>query len=133
MGECKNERKFNFILPMGADPMNEVNSDYLVKKYPVLYEHRQSFSVGDGWFKILDELSRELTKIIEETGCSCRCSDVKEKYGTLRFHMDTETDEMSKLIAKAEAKSSETCEHCGGKGLLRGLRWVTTLCDKCYN
>jgi len=108
MSEEKDERKFNLIIPLGADPMNEVNTEYLVKKYPVLYEYRQAFSVGDGWFKIVDELSRDLSKIIEETGCSCRCSDVKEKYGTLRFHMDTETDEMSKLIAKAEALSSET-------------------------
>jgi hypothetical protein len=132
MSEEKDERRFNFILPLGAAPMNEANTEFLVKKYPILYEYRKSFACGDGWFKILDKLSRDLTKIIEETGCSCRCSDVKEKYGTLRFHMDTETDEMSKLIAQAEAVSSETCENCGGKGLIRGLKWVTTLCDKCY-
>lgn len=111
--------------------MNEKNTLYLVETFPILYEHRQFFACNDGWFKILDDLSRDLTNIIEETGCSCRCDDVKEKYGELRFYMDTETVEMSTLILKAEKLSSVTCELCGAQGKLIGTTWVSTLCIDC--
>ena len=77
--------------------MNEQNTDFLIKTYTPLYEYCPIFECEDGWFELIKELSAELLKIIDETDCSCRASQVKEKYGTLRFYMDTETDEMSKL------------------------------------
>jgi hypothetical protein len=64
--------------------------------------------------------------------CYPRASQVKEKFGTLRFYMISETDEMSKLISEAEAKSAITCEFCGEPGELRNTGWYITLCDKCH-
>ena len=57
---------------------------------------------------------------------------VKEKYGTLRFYMSCETDEISALIEEAEAFSTRTCEVCGNPGILRGEKWFLVRCDKCY-
>lgn len=58
---------------------------------------------------------------------------IKEKFGTLRFYLSEETDEMSKLIEEAEAKSAETCEVCGAPGtpgtLGKNGYWITTLCE----
>lgn len=75
----------------------------------------------------------------EVVKCSCaewsdnrpRASQVKEKFGTLRFYMTCETDEMDKLIQEAEHLSAVTCEECGEPGELRGTSWLTTLCDSC--
>lgn len=71
--------------------------------------------------------------------CSCEkysasypcASQVKEKFGTLRFYMTSETEEMSAAIREAEHKSAETCEDCGSPGVLRRGGWVLTQCDKC--
>jgi len=57
---------------------------------------------------------------------------MKEKYGTLRFYMSCETDEISDLIAEAEALSSQTCENCGALAKMRGTRWMEVKCDDCF-
>jgi hypothetical protein len=57
---------------------------------------------------------------------------VKEKYGTLRFYMSCETDEITDLISDAEALSSQTCESCGEPAKMRGKFWLEVKCDKCY-
>lgn len=59
-------------------------------------------------------------------------SQVKEKFGTLRFYMTTSTLEMGKLIDEAEELSAKTCEECGKPGNLRKKHyWVYTACDEC--
>jgi len=60
-----------------------------------------------------------------------RASQVKEKFGTLRFYMTHTTDKMDKLIGEAEKLSEVTCENCGEPGTLRQDGWWRTLCDKC--
>ena len=122
----------------------------LCKKYPRLYADRFApmqntamcwgFQCGDGWYKIIDQLSSELEKIIVQyikdnpysADCYLRASTVKEKYGTLRFYMVSETAEMSALIRKAEKQSAKTCEVCGEPGKLRGRAWYSTRCTPCW-
>lgn len=58
-----------------------------------------------------------------------RASQIKEKYGTLRYYMTCETDEMSKYIGLAEGLSSEVCEQCGKWGKTRGEYWLYTACE----
>lgn len=60
-----------------------------------------------------------------------KASQVKEKYGELRFYMTSATDEMYELIDEAEEKSRYICETCGAPGSTRGTGWLTTLCDDC--
>lgn len=55
-------------------------------------------------------------------------SQVKEKYGTLRFYMDCTTDEMQEWISEAERQTETTCEKCGEPGVLRGPGWYFTAC-----
>ena len=71
--------------------------------------------------------------------CHCRgfklnhpcASQVKEKFGDLRFYMTSATEEMWTLIHEAEKLAGETCEACGKPGEQRGGGWVLTLCDDC--
>lgn len=118
--------------------MNEKNTKYLLEKYPDLYSNHKlpisqscmafGFEVGDGWFKLIDELSAAIVKISPET----KASQVKEKFSGLRFYTDFSSDAVDKLIEKAEAESFKICENCGKPGKCRGKGWLTTLCEKCW-
>lgn len=55
---------------------------------------------------------------------------VKEKYGTLRFYMNYETEVISKYIRLAELLSESTCEKCGASGKIRGTGWMYVACDE---
>lgn len=93
------------------------------------------FECSDGWFKLIWDLSEKLEKIILELPEKDRerfCAvQVKTKFAGLRFYMDAQTEEMSKLIDEAENLSYEICEYCGEKGKLYDDGWMTTLCEKC--
>lgn len=105
----------------------------LIKSFPLLYKNLTHFECGDGWFKIIWDLSEKLEALIGGMGGEdCFASQVKEKYASLRFYMESPSSEMKPLIAEAEKKSSETCEECGAYGRLRKLSWVMCLCDACY-
>jgi hypothetical protein len=91
------------------------------------------FETDDGWFRIIHELSAELEELIRRLPAGERdeyyAVQVKEKFGTLRFYMNMETEEMSRAIREAEGRSASACEVCGRPGTLRGGGWLKTLCD----
>ncbi len=122
----------------------------LCAAFPLLYADRNKpmretcmcwgFEHGDGWFSIIWDLSEKLERMIaaldpadfpEGYGLP-RASQVKEKYGTLRFYMTASTDEMEDAIREAEKLSARTCERCGAPGSLRGRGWLSTRCDSCW-
>jgi hypothetical protein len=82
----------------------------------------------------LEEINRRLPPGDGEKNKVEACQ-VKEKFGTLRFYVDTASDvddEACRLISEAEAESARTCEECGapGKSTAKNF-WYKTLCDKC--
>lgn len=119
--------------------------EWLTNRFPNLYRQRGGdlrstamcwgFEHGDGWFQIIynlsEELEAEILKLPESEREYTCASQVKEKYGTLRFYMHSETQEMSYLIQEAEDKSAVTCEACGDPGELRGYGWLSTKCNEC--
>lgn len=94
---------------------------------------------GDGWYGIIREAAEKLEPLIvaykkeNPDQDFPRASQVKEKFGTMRFYMTTETEEMDRIVSEVERKSAETCEGCGQKGELRKGGWLVTLCDECYH
>jgi hypothetical protein len=125
--------------------MKKELEEKLFNDFPLLYHPdrniRESlmcfgFECGDGWYDLIRELSEKLYPLIEkikpdEYGTCCSASQVKEKYGTLRFYMHTETDEMSDLIREYEDRSSRICEACGKPGNLQERnRWYSTTCEE---
>lgn len=121
----------------------------LCRDFPLLYRDRNGdpkqtlmcFGFpGDGWEPLIRELSAKLEALIaalpddEERP---RAFQVKEKFGTLRFYMETSTSEIQDAIREAEDKSAFICEVCGKPGETRGVplppakfRWIQTLCDE---
>ena len=126
--------------------MKKEYDEKLCKDFPNLYRKRNcspmescmyfGFEHGDGWFQIIYDLSGKLEKLILQLPENEReqyyASQVKEKLGTLRFYMSTETDEMEEAIREAEDLTEKTCEWCSKEGELRNENyWYITLCDDC--
>lgn len=111
-----------------------MNWEEIKAKCPRLYREPLTFECGIGWVNIIHDVSVKIEKILEEKPDYFEIFAVqaKEKYGTLRFYMSTETDEIIDLISDAEALSSQTCESCGEPAKMRGKRWIEVLCDTCY-
>ena len=87
------------------------------------------FDVQVGWYPLIKNLINELINL----GWDKQVTQVKEKFGGLRFYINGGSDEMYNKITEAEKLSHETCELCGEKGELRTkIRWFTTLCDEHY-
>jgi hypothetical protein len=57
-------------------------------------------------------------------------SEVKEKFGTLRFSVQGFDDSIRGMIRVAESMSAVTCEECGKPGYRRDGGWIKTLCDE---
>lgn len=127
----------------------------LCKDFPHLFRDRNvsmmqtafcwGFEHGDGWEKIIRSAAEKIEPIIvkmmddaikakdeEALDYIPTTSQVKEKYGTLRWYMTCSTDEIDEIINEAEKKSETTCEQCGKKGKLRGDSWVYTACNDCH-
>jgi hypothetical protein len=84
-------------------------------------------SVGEGWSDLINYLYDNKPDDVVVT-------DVKEKYGTLRFYVVSCSEEFYKLIDEVEERSAAICETCGEPGETRfDLGWYKTLCDSCYN
>lgn len=127
--------------------MDQKFDEQLVGECPNLFRDRHGnpqetsmcwgFDVGDGWFPLIYDLSIKLEKLIleipEEEREHYKASQVKEKFGGLRFYMDHSTDEMRNLIREAEELSFHLCEDCGSVGERRGGGWIRVLCDEHAN
>lgn len=62
-----------------------------------------------------------------------KATQIKEKYGTLRFYYSGGDSYIDGVVSMAEAMSSNICEKCGARGILRGGSWVHTSCDEHKN
>jgi len=105
-----------------------------------LNEKRQSdgwygCSVNDGWRDIV----LEADAMLEYIDPDYKISQVKEKFGTMRYYFETDKEGiemkiMHAITEYAERKSRNTCEDCGEYGKIRGdIGWMLTLCDKCHS
>jgi hypothetical protein len=112
------------------------------------------FSCGEGWYNIIDNLCAciqhhidwaekrrqwEVEKGVEtgEPGYprtphveQVVATQVKEKFGGLRFYYNGGDEQIHGMVRMAEAMAATTCEECGTPGSLRTGGWIRTLCDK---
>lgn len=137
--------------------MTEDLDKKLCEKYPKIFKMRHAsmmetcmcwgFSHGDGWFDIIDAACNNIQhhtdqKRKRDPWSSLSddefdevhqpvASQVKEKFGTLRFYIDNADDYVAGVISMAESMSCRTCEDCGSPGTRRPGGWIRTLCDGC--
>lgn len=128
--------------------MSPENDKKLVDAFPDIFRDRsqsdmqscmgRGFTCGDGWFKLIYGLCTRLDLLQKAFNIQIFASQVKEKFGTLRFYFYTEGNEsleidniVHNVISAVENESAHTCEECGEFGELRKNGWLSTLCDKC--
>jgi hypothetical protein len=94
---------------------------------------------GDGWEPLIRraaaKIEAALLKLPPRLRAKLTSSQVKEKFGTLRWHMTQSRHvvaEIDRAIDEAEQQSVVTCEGCGAPGTLKssGGRQAT-LCGAC--
>lgn len=111
------------------------------------------FSHGDGWYNIINGLCATIQSHVDwaekrrawevEKGQAGECgyprtphveqvvaTQVKEKFGGLRFYYDGGDDYIRGAVSMAETMAAITCEECGKPGELRTGGWMRTLCDE---
>lgn len=123
--------------------MNPELDKALCEKFPGIFADRNAsmtvtamcwgFEVNDGWYSLLDVLCEELQRDTDQQGAlQVVATQVKEKFGGLRFYVHAASDRQRAMIDLAEALSYRTCEQCGAPGVLdeREGRWMTTRCPQ---
>ena len=116
------EEMDNYLASIGG-----LNRTYRENRGPIL--DSKSFGVGEGWLHLIKDMIEELIVL----GWDKRLQQSKEKFGGLRFYIETYPEGAQDIISKYEKLSYETCEKCGEAGSLRKGSWLETLCDEHAN
>lgn len=100
-------------------------------KSDIIYEYKKKNNID-----YTTDLSSDILNELQIDRISVVASQVKEKYGSLRFYTDTHglpdrfDHEIDGAISFAEDLSSRICETCGHRGQLRGSGWLFTACEE---
>jgi len=80
-------------------------------------------------FVTQEDIDEAKAKMDEEAEKVPLVVQVKEKFGTLRFYIQSGTEEHYNYISFAESMSGHTCETCGSPGKRLGRGWIYTACE----
>lgn len=115
----------------------------LFKKYPKIFSQRKlpmsqtcmcwGITCDNGWYMLIDKLCEFLQFHTDKNDHKqVIATQVKEKFGGLRFYNIGGDKYLSGAIDFAEVLSNEICEGCGStEGISQTKGWITTLCRDC--
>jgi len=122
-----------------GDIMNDNNSNLLKASFPTVFPENFYFECGDGWIDLFSEIARFISNKTSE----CYASQVKEKFGTLRFYIDCKNGireedyvEIASFISAIERQSAHICERCGiklddsNRNKIKSY-WIQNICVQC--
>jgi hypothetical protein len=81
------------------------------------------------WIAIVERKERPVPEPVEQVVAT----QVKEKFGGLRFYYSGGDDYIDGVVAMAESMSYRTCEVCGAPGTSTSGGWIRTLCEEHKN
>lgn len=119
--------------------MHEQLDALLCTRYPAIFLHDDpsgrrlfGFECGDGWFTLIDAACGLIQHHINVTGTEqLLASQVKEKFGGLRFYYRCGSDYAATVVDLAESLSQHACEVCGATGRALSLSgWMQTRCPE---
>jgi hypothetical protein len=123
--------------------MKKELQDKLYQDYPKIFlQHKLPMSetcmcwgveCGDGWYLIIDLLCRLLQWDIDRNGHpQIEATQVKEKFGGLRFYTNHADEYQSGMISYVSQLSNYICEQCGSTDEVSQTKgYIITLCKKC--
>ena len=123
--------------------MNEENTRKLFTDFDRLFRGRtepqtqsrmyEGISCGNGWFDLVCQLCVQISEHARNAGLDPKAFQVKEKIGSLCFHLHG-GDEMTDLFrSEASKRSRVICDGCGGTGTTQASKygWYRTACPDC--
>lgn len=127
--------------------MTPENTQKLYEAFPCLYRGRNKspqessmhfgFECDDGWFELIWNLSQAIEDEAQSRGLKPHykrwpdATQVKQKFGSLRFHLAKHTEAAHALIDEARTASETICEACGAPAasVANARRQIKTLCS----
>lgn len=123
----------------------------LCEKYPELFRDRNDkgsrepiawgIECDDGWYDLISVLcnciQNEMNNFTtnkpqdEVEALAIKVTQIKEKFGGLRFYTTGGNDRVHGMITMAESMSYKICEVCGQPGNTRNTGWIKVMCDPC--
>jgi hypothetical protein len=107
----------------------------LYAKHPLLFAAEQPYwsDLPWGWFPLVDKLCIDIERQLpEDMRASFRITQIKEKFGGLRFHYQGwGCEEIDALVDLAENASESLCAYCGLPGSRQGTGYIHTSCESC--
>ena len=124
--------------------MNKKLQNTLLTKYPEFFEYLKDnqgpimpmqfgFSVGDGWYWLLDNLMENIQNYCKWNNVPhIHITQVKEKFGGLRFYYNGSDETISGMVWFAEHLSYKICEQCGTtENVGKTIGWMAICCEDC--
>lgn len=126
--------------------MNNENQKKLVDKYPEFFKYYKDkltrypimfgIECGDGWFTLLDVLMKNIQHHLK-WNCENKefyITQIKEKFGGLRFYFQGGDDQIEGMVHFAESFSYQICEICGTvRNIGQTKGWIVTCCKECFD
>ena len=131
--------------------MKKEVQEKLFNNYPTIFRQREldrtvtamcyGISCGDGWYTLIDTMCGNIQNRMEnanrnkpeEEHIICEATQVKEKWGGLRFYVQGSDSYIDGIIDLAESMSYRICSECGNASVQNEKKrgWIYTLCDNC--
>jgi hypothetical protein len=129
--------------------MKKELQDKLFAKYPKIFRQKDlsmketcmcwGIETGNGWYWLIDNLCSFIQSHIDNYNkynepkiSQVEATQVKEKFGGLRFYYINGDSEIEGAVAFAEYLSYVTCENCGStKNVTQTKGYITSLCEDC--
>lgn len=120
--------EFPFLLPHNRWT-DKVSEDYD-------YSYNELYALEDGWAKAFGyEMICEIRDTLKEANYldKYRITQIKEKYGTLRWYDFGAPETTFNVILKYCKLSGEICVRCGKPATHETYGWINYVCEKCLN
>lgn len=97
------------------------------------YEYTELDQVPNGWRNIALDLCKELKEELDKNNLTekYRISQIKEKYGVLRWYDFGNTKNGYKIISKHCYKTRKICIKCGKPAKFISTDWISPYCAVC--
>lgn len=100
------------------------------------YDYTELDDMPEGWRiafgeQMCEEINQELLTWSDEARENFRITQIKEKYGSLRFYTNYTSENLHKIINKYEDKSRRICIRCGKPARWMTRGWISPWCDEC--
>jgi hypothetical protein len=106
-------------------------------EYPEIVRDLYYYQISSGWFPLVEDFLLELKKL--DLKDFPKLTEVKQKFGLLRIHLDEVTipdwEKVSSLVNKFEELSSQVCEVCGSISRVNQISiggYIQSKCASCY-